>query len=130
MDGQKVMIFMICFNVLLYIFGFQLVQGDLISRIYNTQNLDLNSQSTNVNFNSEVQSKFPKNAENSGSLNLTSFIDGLSLIWSLGLLIFNLLTSPIAIFNILHPVIALVIGIPFGFMFLLATIKFIRGADF
>jgi hypothetical protein len=128
MDGQKILIFMVCFNVLLYILGFQLVQGDLL-HLYDTSSLDLNKQSTNINFNADVKAKFPKNAENSGSTLINTFIDGLSLIWALALLIFNLLTSPIAIFNILHPVIAILIGIPFSFMFLLATVKFIRGAD-
>jgi hypothetical protein len=52
------------------------------------------------------------------------------LIWSLVLLIFNLLTSPIAIFSFLHPIIAIMLGIPMSFMYLLAIIKFVRGADF
>lgn len=129
MDGQKIIIMMMCFSVVLYLLGFQLVDGDLLHRMYNTDNLDVNADSTNVNLNSQVQAAIPKNAQNSGALNLQSFIDGLSLVWSLALLVFNLLTSPIAIFSFLPTVVAIMIGIPLSFMYLLSIVKFIRGAD-
>jgi hypothetical protein len=129
MDGQKIIILMMCFSVIMYLMGFQLVDGDILNRMYNTDNLDVNADSTNVNLNSNVQNAIPKTAQNSGGLSVQAFIDGLSLIWSLALLIFNLLTSPIAIFSFLPPVIAIMIGIPFSFMYLLSILKFIRGAD-
>jgi hypothetical protein len=132
MDGQKIIIMMMCFSVVLYVLGFQLVDGDLMDKIYDTSNLDLNADSTSINFDSQVQEKFPKQVENSNALGLNygTFIDGLSLIWSLVLLIFNLLTSPIAIFSFLPPIISILLGIPLSFMYLLAIIKFVRGADF
>ena len=129
MDGQKIIILMMCFSVMLYLTGFHLVEGDLLNRMYNTNNLDINADSTNINLNSNVQAAIPKTAQNSGALNLQAFIDGLSLVWSLALLVFNLLTSPIAIFSFLPPVIAIMLGIPLSFMYLLSIVKFIRGAD-
>jgi hypothetical protein len=129
MDGQKVMVLMMCFSVILYILGFHLVDGDLLNRMYNTDNLNLNADSTNVNFNTQVTGAIPQTAQNSGALSLTTFIDGLTLVFSLGLLIFNLLTSPIAVFSFLPPVIAIILGIPLTFMYLLSIIKFIRGAE-
>ena len=130
MDGQKVIIFMMCFNIMLYLLGFSLVEADLLSRIYDTSSIDITSDVGNFELKEDVQSAFPKNADSSGATALSSFIDGLSLIWSLVLLIFNLLTSPIAIFSFLHPIIAIMLGIPMSFMYLLAIIKFVRGADF
>ena len=132
MDGQKIIIMMMCFSVVLYVLGFQLVDGDLMDKIYDTSNLDLNADSTSINFDSQVQDKFPKQVENSNALGLNfgTFIDGLSLIWSRVLLIFNLLTSPRAIFSFLPPIISILLGIPLSFMYLLAIIKFVRGADF
>jgi hypothetical protein len=130
MDGQKVIIFMMCFNIMLYLLGFSLVDGDLLSRVYDTSSIDITSDVGNFELKEDVQNSFPKNADSSGATALSSFIDGLSLIWSLVLLIFNLLTSPIAIFSFLHPIIAIMLGIPMSFMYLLAIIKFVRGADF
>ena len=130
MDGQKVIIFMMCFNIMLYLLGFNLVEGDLLSRIYDTSSIDITSDVGNFELKEDAQNAFPKNADSSGATALNSFIDGLSLIWSLVLLIFNLLTSPIAIFSFLHPIIAIMLGIPMSFMYLLAIIKFVRGADF
>lgn len=131
MDGQKTLILMMCFSVVLYVLGFRLVDGDLFSRIFDDSKLDLNADSTNVALSSSVQKAFPKQVENSGVIGtaIQSFIDGLSLIWSLALLIFNLLTSPIAIFSFLPPVASMLLGVPLTFMYLLAIIKFIRGAD-
>jgi hypothetical protein len=43
MDGQKVIIFMMCFNIMLYLLGFSLVEGDLLSRIYDTSSIDITS---------------------------------------------------------------------------------------
>jgi len=132
MDGQKIILFMICVNVVMYLFGFQLVQGDILSKLMDTSGLTTTGQSTSIKFNSNVTNAFPEDVYQTSGGGITEvFTDGLTMIWAVVKLIFNLLTSPVAIFvTFLHPVIAILIGVPFALIYLLAIIKFVRGADF
>jgi len=132
MNGQKIIILMLCINVMLYLFGFQLVPGDIMNKLIDTSKLDTTKQSTNISLKPELAQTFPEDVyqTSSGGL-LEAFTDGLAMIWATAKFIFNLLTSPVAIFvRFLHPIIAIMIGIPFAIAYILAMIKFIRGADF
>ena len=126
MEGGKILLFLMCINVLLYSLGFQLTEDDLISKFYDKAELE----NGNFQYNQEIQDNFPQETrvgilESVGSF----FADGLLIIWDLIKTIFNLLTSPIAIFtNVLNPTIAIIIGIPISLAYLLSLISFIRGS--
>ena len=126
MEGAKILLFLMCINVLLYSLGFQLTQDDLISKLYNTDSLE----SGNIEYNEEIQDNFPQETKQGILETVGSFFaDGLLIIWDLVKTIFNLLTSPVALFvNLLNPTIALIIGIPISLAYLLTIIGFIRGA--
>ena len=132
MNGQKIIILMLCINVMLYLFGFQLVPGDIMNKLIDTSKLDTTKQSTGISLDPELTKTFPEDVYQTSSGGfLEVFTDGLAMIWATAKFIFNLLTSPVAIFvRFLHPIIAIMIGIPFAIAYILAMIKFIRGADF
>jgi len=126
MEGAKILLFLMCFNVLLYGLGFQLTSDDLISKLYDKASLE----EGNIEYTDEIQNNFPQETKQGILETVGSFFaDGLLIIWDLVKTIFNLLTSPVALFtNVLNPLIAIIIGIPISLAYLLTIIGFIRGA--
>jgi hypothetical protein len=134
MDGTKLILFLVCINVFFYIFtpaNYKLMPDDIISKMINTEKLSVDGSSTSVELRQEIKDKMPSDVQQTGiSAVINAFVDGLALIWGVVSFIFNLLTSPVAMFTrALPPLIAMILGIPFAIGYLLVIVKFIRGAE-
>jgi hypothetical protein len=127
MDGKHIILLMISINIMLYVFGFNLV-NDPLSTLLKKDQLD----SGNIELSSDLQSTIPSQTQQSTNTNILSFIvDGLGMVFDMLKVFFNILTAPVALFvgTALHPVMAVMLGVPFTILYLLTIMAFIRGAQ-
>lgn len=125
MDGSKIVLILLCINIMFYIGGFHLIEGDLLSNFINTDTL-----STTPELNEGLTSTIQKDVRKGIIADITqTFFDGLGLVYQLLLLFVNLASAPLVMFigTGLHPTIALMIGVPLAVAEFIAIGVLIRG---
>jgi len=128
MDGKSVILGLLCINIMLYLGGFTLTENDILSKLTNKDNLDTGA----IGLNSEVQDRIPENPGTGAIVSGSgvSFVDVVLIFWSFILLLFNLITAPVALFTVgLNPTISIMLGIPYVVATLLVVVQFARGAN-
>jgi len=133
MDLTKILLLVLCINIMLYVGGVRTFEGDLISYTLKTSGSLEDDNFTVHELNDEMTGIIPTNPEtaeaktgDSGGFNL---IDGLYMGWSIIAFILNILTAPLGIFLSvpnLPPIIILVFGLPIAVLFIVSGIYFIR----
>jgi len=102
MDLTKILLLVLCINIMLYVGGVRTFEGDLISYTLKTSGSLEDDNFTVHELNDEMTGIIPTNPEtaeaktgDSGGFNL---IDGLYMGWSIIAFILNILTAPLGIF--------------------------------
>jgi hypothetical protein len=128
MDGKNIILLLLCVNIVLYIAGFQLTD-DILTRFVDKESA---LQQGNIGVNQDVANRIPENP-GGGDIRtggLLGFIDVVLIFWDFLKLLFNIVTAPVALFTVgMHPVISMILGVPFVVMTLLVIVQFARGAN-
>lgn len=133
MDLTKILLLVLCINIMLYVGGVRTFDGDIVSYTLKTSGSLENDTFAVHNLRENITGMIPENFETSdaqtGDTGGWNLIDGLYMGWSIVAFVLNILTAPLGIFLSvpeLPPVIVLLFGLPIAVLFIIAGIYFIR----
>lgn len=133
MDLTKILLLVLCINLMLYVGGVRTFDGDIVSFTLKTSGSIEDGNFTVHNLRENITGMIPETPETAeaqtGDTGGWNLIDGLYMGWSIILFILNILTAPLGIFLSvpeLPPVITLLFGLPVAVLFIIAGVYFIR----
>ena len=126
-----VIMLILSINILLYIGGVRLVDGDTDSFLGKFIDTDQYSTNGTVTITQDFEETIPRSFKESGSGGLLSFIDTLGAVVDFCIFIVNILFTPIGLFvgAGLPAEVGLMIGLPLVFGLVFGLIYFIRSGN-
>ena len=133
MDLTKIILLVLCINLMLYVGGVRTFDKDIVSYALSSSG-DLENDNFTINgLNKGVTGLIPQDPETAeaqtGDTGGFNIIDSLYMGWGIIAFILNILTAPLGIFLAipdLPPIISLLFGLPIAILFVLAGLYFIR----
>lgn len=127
---------LMCMNILLYLGGYRVVEGDILSRFYRISSED-NIEGFAGGFNNTLPSSILIAGQSEGGIEVSAddfrIVSIPRMLFDLFKFLFNIMFAPVAIFNSpqlnLPMEIKFMLGLPFGIIMFFLVIGWWRGTD-